>query len=139
MGSDPRSRAGRGPLSSALDPVVHVGDPALSLEDPGALELDLLGSKALEQPTPLAEEHRDDMELELVEDAGGQRELRDSGAVDEHVRVTRSLLGLTHRAGDVVHAGDQRPLPDIDSRLLAVEDEDRHAAVVVAAPATRRL
>jgi hypothetical protein len=43
-----------------------VGDTALPFEDPGALELDLLGSEAFEQATPLAEEHRDDMELELV-------------------------------------------------------------------------
>jgi hypothetical protein len=48
---------------------VDVGDAALSLEDPRALELDLLGSKTLEQTAPLTEEHRDD--LELVEDAGG--------------------------------------------------------------------
>ena len=56
---------------------MHVGDAALPLEDPGALQLDLLGSEALEQTAPLAEEHRDDMELELVEDAGGKCELRE--------------------------------------------------------------
>src|SRR4051794_20945415 len=51
----------------AHDPVVQVGDTALALEDPGALQLDLLGSQALEQPTPLAEEHRDHVDLDLVE------------------------------------------------------------------------
>ena len=64
---------------------MHVGDTALPLEDPGALQLDLLGSEALEQTAPLAEEHRHDMELDLVEDAGGEGELCGSGAVDEHV------------------------------------------------------
>ena len=34
------------------------------------------------------------MELELVEDAGRERELGDAGAVDKHVLVARSLLGL---------------------------------------------
>src|SRR4029450_10135728 len=79
----------RGMPTSALDPVVHVGDTVLPLEDPGALQLDLLGSEALEQTAPLAEEHRNDMELELVEDAGGKCELRRSGAVNQHVLVTR--------------------------------------------------
>jgi hypothetical protein len=50
---------------SAPDAVVHVGDP-VALEDPGALELDLLGSEVVEQPTALAEQHRDEMDLELV-------------------------------------------------------------------------
>ena len=44
---------------------MHVGDTVLPLEDPGALQLDLLGSKALEQTVPLAEEHRDEKDLEL--------------------------------------------------------------------------
>jgi hypothetical protein len=43
-----------------------VGDAALPFEDPGALELDLLGSESFEQATPLAEKHWDDMEFELV-------------------------------------------------------------------------
>jgi hypothetical protein len=61
---------------------VHVGHTGLALEDSGALELDLLGTESLEQAAPLAEEHRDDVELDLVEDAGCERQLRDSGAVD---------------------------------------------------------
>ena len=55
---------------------MHVGDTVLPLEDPGAFQLDLLRGEALEQTASLAEEHRDDMELELVEDAGGECELR---------------------------------------------------------------
>ena len=86
--------SGLGTLRSALDPVVHVGDAALPLEDPGALQLDVLGIEVVEETAPLAEEHRDEMDLELVEDAGGECELRGSGAVDQHVLVARSLLGL---------------------------------------------
>jgi hypothetical protein len=69
-----KERVGNAELSAG--PVVHVRDTALPLEDPGALQLDLLGSEALEQTAPLAEEHRDQMDLELVEYAGGERELR---------------------------------------------------------------
>ncbi len=60
----------------------------------GALELDLLGIEVVEEAAALAEEHRNDMDLELVEDAGGERELRDRGAVDQHVLVARRPLGL---------------------------------------------
>ncbi len=115
-----------------------MGDTALALEDPGALQLDLLRSEALEQAAPLAEEHRDDMELELVEDTGCNCELRRSGAVDQHVPVARGLLGPSHRTRDVAQVGDQRPLPQIGG-VVAGEDEDRRAVVVVAAPATGRL
>ena len=79
------------------------------------------------------------MELELVEDAGGKRELRDSGPVDQHVHVARSLLGVGHRSRDVVDVGDERPLRDVDAGLMAGEDKDRDAIVVVTAPAARRL
>jgi len=59
-----------------------VGDTVLPLEDPGALQLDVLGSEVVEEAAPLAEEHWDEMDLELVEDVGSGRELRGSGAVD---------------------------------------------------------
>jgi hypothetical protein len=120
------------------DPVVHVGDAALALEDADALHLDLLGSEAFEQTAALAEEHRDDMELELVEDAGGECELRDCRAMDQHVAVARSLLGSSHRSSNVVQVGDQRPLPQLGG-VVAGEDEDRYAVVVIAAPAAGRL
>ena len=68
-----------------------MGDAALALEDPRALELDVLGAEVVEEAAALAEEHRDEMDLELVEDAGGERELRGSGAVDQDVLVARGL------------------------------------------------
>ena len=46
---------------------MQVGDTGLPLEDPGALQLEVLGTEVVEEPAPLAEEHRDEMDLELVE------------------------------------------------------------------------
>jgi hypothetical protein len=63
---------------------VQVGD-TVPLERPGALELDVLGTEVVEETAALAEEHRDEMDLELVEDAAGERELCRPGAVDKHV------------------------------------------------------
>ena len=75
-------------------------------------------SSPSKETAPLAEEHRDEMDLDLVEDAGGERELRGSGAVDQHVLVARNLLGLGHRGPDVGHIVNQRPLPPFpDGRL----------------------
>jgi hypothetical protein len=47
---------------------MHVGY-ALALEDAGPLELDVLGLAVPEQLRSLAQQHRDDMDLELVEAA----------------------------------------------------------------------
>jgi hypothetical protein len=47
-----------GTFRSALDPVVHVGDTGLPVEDPGALQLDVLGTEVVEETAPLAEKHR---------------------------------------------------------------------------------
>ena len=44
---------------------MHVGDAALPLEDPSALQLDPLGGEVFEETAPLADEHRDDVELDL--------------------------------------------------------------------------
>jgi hypothetical protein len=41
-------------MTSAPDPIPQVGAAVLALEDPDAVQLDLLGSKALEQTAPLA-------------------------------------------------------------------------------------
>src|SRR6266566_1157607 len=132
------SRGEWGSVTSAPDPVVHVGDTVLPLEDAGALELDLLGSEALEQTAPLAEEHRDDMKLELVEDARRECKLGDCGAVNKHVLVARSLLCLAHRGFDVGHVSDERPLADVNAGLPAAVDEDWDAVGVVATAAPGR-
>ena len=68
------------------DPVAQVGDAVLALEHPRALELDVLGREVVEEAASLPEQDRDQVDLELVEEAGGERELGDGGAVDQHVR-----------------------------------------------------
>ena len=108
---------------------VHVGDTGLPLEDTGALQLDVLGTEGVEETAPLAEQHRDEMCFELVEDAGSERELRGSGAVDQHVLVARSPLGLGHRGADIVHVGDQRPLPRFAVGLTSWRSAERRASV----------
>jgi hypothetical protein len=47
-----------------------VGDAALALDDPGALQLGVPGIPLAEETAPLAEEH--EMDLELVEDPGSE-------------------------------------------------------------------
>src|SRR5215203_2142464 len=123
---------------STLDAIVKVGD-TVALEDPGALKLDVLGSEVVEKAAPSAEEQRDQMDLEFVEDAGSECELRGAGTVDQHVLVAGSLLGLGHRGSDVGHVAYQRPRPRGAVGPPAGEDEDRHAVVVVAAPAVGRV
>src|SRR5262245_56013399 len=126
-------------LTSALDAVVHVRDAALAFEDPRALELDLLGGEAIEQTAALAKEHGDHVELKLIEYAGGKCKLRGSGAVDEHVLVTRGLFGPSHCSRDVSHVGNQGHLRELGGRLVSAKDVDRHAVVMVTAPAPGRL
>jgi hypothetical protein len=50
---------------------VHVRDAILPLADAGALELDVLWTALLQEAALLADEDPNEMELELVEDAGG--------------------------------------------------------------------
>ena len=96
---------------------MHMGDPGLSFEDPGAFQLDVLGIEVVEEPAPLAQEHRDEMYLELVENTGGERELCDRGAVDQHIVVARSVLGPGDRGADV--ARRQPPFGRAGSRGTA--------------------
>jgi hypothetical protein len=106
------------------DAVVQMGDTSLRLEDPGALQLDVPRIALVEETAPLAEEHRDEMGLEFVEDAGGERESRGCGAVDQHVLLVRSPLGLGHRGRYVGHISDQRPSPHFAVGFTAADDED---------------
>src|SRR4051794_15324123 len=92
-----RRAAGGGGRTAAPDAVAQMGGTGLALERADALELDLLRSEVVEETAALAEEHRDEMDLDLVEHAGGERELRDPGAMDQHVLVSGGPLGLGHR------------------------------------------
>ena len=70
---------------------MEVGD-AVAFEHTGALQLDLARVHVVEEAAPLPEEDGDHVQLELVEEAGGERELRDGGAVDEHAAVAAASL-----------------------------------------------
>src|SRR5919198_140806 len=94
---------------SAVDAVAEVSH-AGGVDDPSELQLGVVGIEMVEETAALTEEDRDQVNLDLVEDAGGERELRGSGAVDEHLLVARSLLGRSHRLLDVAHVRDQRPV-----------------------------
>jgi hypothetical protein len=66
----------------------------LALEEPDPLELDVLRTGAVEQPASLSEQYRDDVELELVEDARRQGELCDRGPVHRDVFLAGACLAL---------------------------------------------
>ena len=74
-GSSQTRPATRSASSSAdgrqrFDPVVQVGGHRPLLGGPGRSSSTCSGGRVVEQPASLAEEHRDDMQLELVQDAG---------------------------------------------------------------------
>src|SRR4051794_7582278 len=119
-----RSDAG---CCSVLDPEAQVGHIG-SFEEAGQFEVD--GTcEVSEQLSPAAQEHRDQSELELVEEARTQARLRQLGAVDEHVPVACGLLGLPHRALDSVgHVRDERRR--WRGRLAPGGHEDRDAVMV---------
>ena len=77
--------------------------------------------------------------IELVEEAGSERELRGRGTVNQYVLLGRSALGLGHCGRDVVDIGHEWPVADVDARLAAAQDPDWRAVVEVAAPTVRRL
>ena len=58
-----------------------MGDAALAFQDPDALELDVLRAEVVEEAASPAEQDGDQVDLELVEQAGGESELGDGGAV----------------------------------------------------------
>ena len=58
---------------------MHVGGTG-PFEDPGALQLDVLGTEVVEETAALAEEHLDEVDLDLVEEASTECEPRGCGA-----------------------------------------------------------
>jgi hypothetical protein len=63
----------RGPAASAsaADAVAKVGDAALTFENSDPLQVALFDAEVLEQPPPVAEEDRDQVDLEFVEQPCG--------------------------------------------------------------------
>ena len=97
------------------------------------VELDVLRRQVVEQPSPLPEQDRYDVQLHLVELPGPQQRLRRPGPVHHHVAVPRRLAGLRGalaHIGDVADAAWRRVLRDVVG-----ENGDRYTVVVVALPA----
>src|SRR3954471_19750058 len=117
--------------------VAQVGDtrPVHGTEQ---FELDVVGWHVLEERLTLSEEDRDQMDLQLVQDACGQCQPSGAGSVDQYVLVAGRVLGQAHRGRDVAYIGDPRP-SQLRIGLMTAQDEDRHAIVVVAAPAVGEL
>ena len=89
----------------------------------------------IEQSAPATEQHRDLVDLELIEHTRFERRLRRIRAVDEDIAVTGGSLRLRHRADDPVgHIRDQRILHDRRPRRAVTGHEDRDALVVITAP-----
>ena len=117
----------------ATHPVAQVGD-AGGFDHADELELDVVGAEVLEQPPSLAQQDRDQVDLQLVEHAGAQERLREVGAVDHDVLVAGGLLGLPHGALDAVGDVVDELGGGLLGRLAARGHEDRDPVVVVAVP-----
>ncbi len=65
-------------MPSLADAVAKVGHATFSLENSDLLQLALFGAEVLEQRPPFAEQDRDQVDLELVEEPSGECALRDA-------------------------------------------------------------
>ena len=74
------------------------------VDHPDDIQLDL-GRQHVEQPSTPAEQHRDQVDLHLVEHAGRNRLLGDGAAAHLHVQVAGSGLRLGHRAAKTRRPG----------------------------------
>ena len=98
------------------------------------LQLDPL-RQHIEQSAAATEQHRDLVNLQLIEHTRFERRLCRIRAVDEHVAVTGGSLRLRHRANDpVAHIRHQWILRDRGCRRPVTGHEDRDAIVVITAP-----
>jgi hypothetical protein len=98
--------------SSVAHAVVQVDDVTLAFENSGPLQFAVFDAEVLDQAPPIAEQHRDQVDLELVEHPCGEHALRDTRPADQHVH-----RGRTHRrdgrsrgagVGYVAHVGGDR-------------------------------
>src|SRR5215217_1861516 len=87
----------------------------------------------LEQPTATTEQHRDLMDLQLVQHTGLERPLRRVGAMHHHVPVPGGVFRLCHRAGDPIgHVRHQRKVGDQGTGRAVTEHEDRNTVMITA-------
>src|SRR5438876_910806 len=88
----------------------------------------------VEQPAATTEQHRDQIDLQLVQHTGLERTLRRVRAVHHHVPVPGGGLRLCHRAGDPIgHVRHQWIVRHRRTRRPVTGHEDRDT-VMVAAP-----
>src|SRR2546428_701137 len=122
--------------TSAADAVAKVGDATLAFANSDPLQLALFDAEVLEQPPPVAEQDRDQVDLKFVEEPCGEGALHhDARPVDEHVLVAGSVLGISDCGIKVAHIVHGRPFGRPRGCRVAAEDVDGYAVVVVASPA----
>lgn len=85
-----------------LGGVVEVAGPHL----PDEVELEVLGREVVEQASAAAEQHRDDVQLQLVDLTGTQECLGRAGAGDRGHPVADRGPGLPGALGDVGEVAD---------------------------------
>jgi hypothetical protein len=105
------------------------------LDHPGALELDLPGAEVVaEQANTVAEEHGDDVELQLVEEPRLEVLLRDvRAAAHRDVLVARSRPGLLERGFDAVDIRVDRRQPLVRRPTPSGKAEGRGVALPLSA------
>jgi predicted ester cyclase len=127
--------------STRQDPVLEMGD-AGRLDGPHLLESHIRVPEVVEEAGTATEQHRNDVQLELVQQPRGQILLDDLAAAPQHdVFGAGGLLCLFERGLDSV--GDEverRPSLHLD-RITRVMGEDEHGVVVgrVVTPPARPL
>jgi hypothetical protein len=80
------------------------------------VELDVLRRQVVEQPSPLPEQDRYDVQSQLVELPGPQQRLRRPGPVHHHLAVPgrrAGLRGALAHLGDVADAARRRVVRDV--------------------------
>src|SRR5439155_10698995 len=84
-------------LSGLFDyAIAEVGGP-WSVDDSCEFQFDPVGAKVVEEPAALTEQYWDQVNLDLIEDARGESELRRSSPMHQHVLVAGGFLGALSR------------------------------------------
>src|SRR6266545_2081818 len=117
------------PGPSVLFPKLEMRD-ARRLDHPRRLELGRVGAELVEEPDAAAQEHGDEVDLQLVEQPGLQVLLRDVGATRERdVLVPGGRASLLERGFDAVGDEGERGSAFLDDRLTRMMGEDEHGDV----------
>ena len=95
---------------------MHVGDTAVPREDPGPLQLDVLGTEVVEEMAAFAEEHRDEVDL----NGGNMSEEEREQAVretDEERDVEAHMKRRTKGAEPPDEAVRESDEPDVEAHM----------------------